>query len=130
MPAFESGAEWLRGAGLASDVVVSSRVRLARNLAGFPFQTTATPEQQAEVLDLTRARLTTLELDEPLTWMDLRQVDDTDRELLVEPQLISRQHARGKVSGQPASAASKKDQVAARLILESFLNQQADQTGK
>ncbi len=35
--AVKRGADWLRGLGADSDVVVSSRVRLARNLAGFPF---------------------------------------------------------------------------------------------
>ena len=34
---FRGGAEWLSGHGEESDVVISSRVRLARNLAGFPF---------------------------------------------------------------------------------------------
>ena len=34
---FTQSAEWLRGLGDSSDVVMSSRVRLARNIAGFPF---------------------------------------------------------------------------------------------
>ena len=29
--------EWLRGSGPESDIVISSRIRLARNLAPFPF---------------------------------------------------------------------------------------------
>ncbi len=29
--------EWLRGSGPESDIVVSSRIRLARNLADYPF---------------------------------------------------------------------------------------------
>ena len=29
--------EWLRGSGPESDIVISSRIRLARNLADFPF---------------------------------------------------------------------------------------------
>ena len=34
-----SAGEWLRGTGPMYDVVISSRVRLARNLAGVPFLT-------------------------------------------------------------------------------------------
>ena len=30
-------AEWLRASGPDSDIVVSSGIRLARNLAGYPF---------------------------------------------------------------------------------------------
>ena len=40
--------EWLRGTGPESDVVVSSRVRLARNLSRFPFLTQATPQVRTE----------------------------------------------------------------------------------
>ena len=29
--------EWLRGSGPMSDIVISSRIRLARNVAGYPF---------------------------------------------------------------------------------------------
>ncbi|MFM8724759.1 MAG: ATP--guanido phosphotransferase, partial [Planctomycetaceae bacterium] len=31
-----TSGEWLRGDGPESDIVISSRVRLARNIAGFP----------------------------------------------------------------------------------------------
>lgn len=103
LPAFGSGTEWLRGAGAACDVVMSSRVRLARNLRGFPFQTTADERQQAEVLELARARLMSVPLAEQVMWIDLREISATERELLVERQLISRQHAKGKISGQPSS---------------------------
>ena len=37
--------EWLRGTGPEADVVVSTRIRLARNLAHFPFTSRATPAQ-------------------------------------------------------------------------------------
>ncbi len=37
--------EWLRGTGAANDVVISSRIRLARNLAGMPFLTRCSDEQ-------------------------------------------------------------------------------------
>ena len=49
---WESGTEWLRGVGAEVDVVMSSRIRLARNLAGFPFMAKATATDAAQVLDL------------------------------------------------------------------------------
>lgn len=30
-------AEWLRGSGPLNDIVLSSRLRLARNIKGYPF---------------------------------------------------------------------------------------------
>ncbi len=41
--------EWLRGTGPESDVVVSTRIRLARNLMNFPFINRATHPQKAEI---------------------------------------------------------------------------------
>jgi protein arginine kinase len=57
------GVGWLRGAGTDADVVVSSRVRLARNIAGFPFVARSTRAQRQAVLDLARTRLLTLAAD-------------------------------------------------------------------
>ena len=33
----DNTGEWLRGTGTESDIVISSRIRLARNVARFPF---------------------------------------------------------------------------------------------
>ena len=38
--------EWLRGNGPMSEIVISSRIRLARNVAGFPFLTRCTRHQR------------------------------------------------------------------------------------
>jgi protein arginine kinase len=110
MPAFDGGVEWLRGEGAASDVVMSSRVRLARNLAGFPFQTRASDEDRLRVLELCRRRLAKVGAEDeksrgaggepstPMAWVDLRELPAMDRDLLAERHLISRQHAKGKLS--------------------------------
>ena len=38
--------EWLRGSGPMSEIVISSRIRLARNVAGYPFLTKCTRHQR------------------------------------------------------------------------------------
>ena len=45
----QSSGEWLRGSGPESDIVISSRIRLARNLADFPFISRATEADRAEI---------------------------------------------------------------------------------
>lgn len=90
--------EWLRGEGSFSDVVMSSRVRLARNLAGFAFANRASRPQRLQVLDACRAQLETTPIGPKVLWHDLHKTPATDRELLVERHLISRQHSRGKQS--------------------------------
>ena len=46
--------EWLRGTGPESDVVVSTRIRLARNLVNVPFTSRANNPQKHEIA--TKAR--------------------------------------------------------------------------
>ena len=41
--------EWLKGEGPESDIVVSSRIRLARNLTDYPFISKATELDRAEI---------------------------------------------------------------------------------
>ena len=100
---WSGGAEWLRGEGESSDVVMSSRARIARNLAGYPFMTKASSEDRVQVLDLCRRRILCDEFKraagiESVMWVDLHDVDKLERQVLVERHLISRQHARGKLS--------------------------------
>jgi protein arginine kinase len=89
----EHAGEWLRGAGPHNEVVISSRIRLARNLAGYPFVNRATPRMQQEVLDRCRAVITAAQMGDEMFWVDLRQCPEIDRQLLVERHLISRNQA-------------------------------------
>ena len=91
----EAPGEWLKGTGPQSDVVISSRIRLARNLVQFPFLSRATDEQKQKVLDIMRARLAEIPLTSTLTVIDLSRADAVDRSLLVERHLISRELADG-----------------------------------
>lgn len=97
---FARDVEWLRGTGDASDVVISSRVRVARNLAGFPFMTTAGRIDRTQVLELCKRRLLGLSVAPGgrVLWVDLHQASPDERDALVERQLVSRNHAKGKLS--------------------------------
>ncbi len=87
--------EWLEPDGPDGDVVLSSRVRLARNLAGFPFLTKADREDRRHVLDLARQHTLSGDLADQMIWVDLTETTGLERELLVERHLISKQHAKG-----------------------------------
>ncbi len=92
-----STGEWLRGEGPLSDVVVSSRIRLARNLAERPFLTTASESDQTEIYRCL-ANDVTAASDDDAMFVDLNEADPVDRDFLVERNLISRQHASGSGS--------------------------------
>ena len=88
-----TSGEWLRGTGPDSDIVVSSRIRLARNLAKFPFPNRADDATRAEVEALLREKLELLKLGTSLIYVDVNMLEKLDRQFLVERQLISREHA-------------------------------------
>lgn len=92
---FEPATEWLKGDGRACDVVVSSRVRYARNLAGHRFVNRADREERFEVLDACRTQILHSQVSPRIMWVDLHEANLLERTLLVERHLISRQHARG-----------------------------------
>lgn len=93
-------AEWLRGLGESSDVVMSSRVRLARNIAGFPFSPQSSRLDRTQVLQACKHRILNMlpQNGSRFMWVDLHHADREDRNLLIERQLISMQHAKGRLS--------------------------------
>ena len=92
----ESGVEWLRGEGDLSDVLLSSRVRLARNLAGRLFASKATRRDRETTLAACRDCLMHAGISEKLIWVDLHGASPLDRTLLVERHLISKNHGKGR----------------------------------
>jgi len=91
--------EWLRGEGPESDIIISSRIRLARNLADYPFTNRATPEQKLEIAETLSTQIAGLKSAGPLTYFDLKSLAPLDLEFLVERHLISKEHARNDVGG-------------------------------
>jgi protein arginine kinase len=83
--------EWLRGTGPDSDIVVSSRIRLARNLAEFPFIRRCSEAQRRAIARLVRDRVAEVDEWSGTEYVDIAGLGDIDRQLLVERQLISRE---------------------------------------
>ncbi len=119
--------EWLRGSGPMSDVVISSRVRLARNLAGYPFLSRCSPEQRGEIAETIRQRLLAAPLGEQVFYLDVDSASELDRQVLVERHLISRQHAEGK--GARGVVVSGSETVAVMINEEDHLRIQVLRSG-
>jgi protein arginine kinase len=86
--------EWLRGSGPDSDIVVSTRIRLARNVAEFPFIRRCTGLDRAAIEKALQDRIAQIdEWRDQVTYIDVNALDEVDRQFLVERQLISREHA-------------------------------------
>ncbi len=87
--------EWLRGEGPESDVVMSTRIRLARNVQGYRFSTRIEVGESQELLGFLREKILSLP-DRNFLWADLRDLGPIERQVLVERHLISREHASGQ----------------------------------
>jgi len=88
--------EWLRGTGPESDIVMSSRIRLARNLAEFPFPNRADDLVKSEIEAHLAERLSALPLRRKLNYFRVSDLNALDRQFLVERQLISHEHAESR----------------------------------
>jgi len=125
----QHAGEWLRGTGPHSDIVLSSRIRYARNIAGFPFVNTANERQQHEIAQICRQHLMDGKLSEPVMWVDLHPCGELDRSLLVERHLISRQHAKAPSSVARAVAIGESETFAIMINEEDHLRIQVLRSG-
>ena len=81
---------WLTPQGPDADVVVSSRVRLARNLAKFPFVSKLESAQAEELCERLRCELVEQKLDGETVWVSIVDAPVVLRLLLRERHLVSR----------------------------------------
>src|SRR6478609_2653375 len=89
----QHAGEWLRGSGPMSEIVISSRIRLARNVAGFNFLSRCTRHQRQALEAKVRQIILESGVAPQTFYVDLEQATDMDRQLLVERHLISKPHA-------------------------------------
>ena len=119
--------EWLRGTGPESDIVMSSRVRLARNVAHFPFVSRAAEQDRTEAEKFLRERIATVPAGQQLEYIDVGRLEEIDRQFLVERQLISREHA--EAHGARGVAIDGLEQVSLMINEEDHLRIQCMHSG-
>ncbi|MDD5060128.1 MAG: protein arginine kinase [Candidatus Omnitrophica bacterium] len=87
-------SEWLKGTGPHSDIVISSRIRLARNLNKFPFPHWANKAQLDEIIKETAQAMSKVSLLKTSTLFELGKLDSVDKQFLVERHLMSIEHTQ------------------------------------
>ncbi|UCG32943.1 MAG: protein arginine kinase [Phycisphaerales bacterium] len=123
----QRAGEWLSGTGPQSDIVISSRVRLARNVAGFPFLSRASESQRKELLRLLCNTISNTPIGSRVTFFEMETAHRLDRQVLVERHLISRQHAGGQ--GCRGVAVSEEETVSLMVNEEDHLRIQSLRSG-
>ena len=120
-------AEWMRTPGPESDIVMTSRVRLARNLVGHPFPGWARKEDRHLVMDAVRPALEELSEMKDSFSEEMTKLTAIEKQVLVERHLISREHAaKGRGCG---TVMNRKQTISVMINEEDHLRMQAIRPG-
>ncbi|MBF4500935.1 protein arginine kinase [Savagea sp. SN6] len=98
---------WMQGGGEQSDIVMSTRIRLARNIQGIKFPTMFTKDDAMEV----RKRVKEALQEEVHEWIDMNEISALERQVLVEKHIISPDLANKKDIGSVALSEDQKQSI-------------------
>lgn len=113
---------WMTGQGPDAEIVLSSRMRLARNIKGIPFPNRADSRHKARVFNVIEKAVKNSKYMQGSLVLRFDKMDAIDRQFLVERRLISREHA-GKSSGNGV-AISEKEIVSVMINEEDHIRMQ------
>ena len=85
--------EWLRGTGPMANIVMSSRIRLARNLTPAIFPNKSVKKDLEDVFSTVEKSVGKIALFKGATLFRMGELDQIDRQILVERHLMSHEHA-------------------------------------
>jgi len=86
--------EWLKGTGPKSNIVMSSRTRLARNIERYPFSHWADKKQLEDIMAMAKEAIEEINLLKGALFIRLTDLSEVDRLFLVERHIMSPEHAR------------------------------------
>lgn len=119
--------EWLRGTGPSSHIVMSTRVRLARNLAKLPFPNRAARKELDDVVDSVHSAIDKIEYFKNATFFRMSELDNVDKQFLVERHLMSHEHSTN--TDGKALIVSEEEILSVMINEEDHLRVQVMQSG-
>lgn len=120
-------SEWLKGTGPHSDIVISSRIRFARNIDKMPFPHLANKKQAAEVLAMVEAAVPRIEALRLSSVFRIADIDSVEKQFLIERHLMSLEQAQKNNS--KAVIIDEEEVVAIMVNEEDHLRIQVMQSG-
>jgi protein arginine kinase len=119
--------EWMRGEGPHHQIVVSSRVRLARNLRNFAFPGWAKKHERLQILESIKPQVEGLtEMNDAFSVYS-QDLSALEKQVLVERHLISREHAAKGVGS--AVVMNRRQTLSIMINEEDHLRMQALRSG-
>ena len=119
--------EWLRGTGPNSDIIISSRIRLARNLNKIPFSRWANKKQTEAVLEAVKTPVLESICMKNNLFLKIADLDNIDKQLLLERHLVSRELIVG--ADNKAVAISGNEAISVMINEEDHLRIQVIESG-
>ena len=110
-----------------SEIVISSRIRLARNVAGISFLSRCTRSQRQNLEGKVRETILEAQISPQVLYVDLEAAPEIDRQLLVERHLISKPHAAAE--GARGVAVAENETVSIMVNEEDHLRIQVLRSG-
>ena len=120
-------AEWMRSSGPQDSIVMTSRIRLARNLANRPFPGWAEHEPRLKVMNEIRPAVEDLGEMRDAFSEEMTSLSAIEKQVLVERHLVSREHA-AKGPGC-ATVMNRKQTISIMVNEEDHLRMQAIRPG-
>ncbi|MDD5085203.1 MAG: protein arginine kinase [Candidatus Omnitrophica bacterium] len=123
----KSSCGWLKGTGQYGDIVISSRIRLARNLKDFHFEARLNQAKAKELIKRLEEAVHSCNYLKKALFVRFSELSELDKQLLLERHLISREHSLGK--GERAVCISENEIVSIMVVEEDHLRMQVLQSG-
>ena len=120
-------SEWLKGEGPKSNIAMSTRVRIARNVEEHLYFNRANDSQREEVLNTAVSAIRKSGFFAKALFLRIRDVSDLDRKFLVERHLMSREHMQE--AAHKGLVVEEKEVVSAMLNEEDHIRLQVLQSG-
>ncbi len=119
--------EWMHASGPHRDIVITSRIRLARNLVDAPFPGWAKKEQRAALLQEIQPHVAGLPEMTDSFAQDMANLSQVEKQVLVEKHLISREQA-AKSTGS-AAVINRAQTISIMINEEDHLRMQSIRSG-
>lgn len=123
----KSRGQWLKSSGPNSDIIISSRIRLARNLEKIPFSHRADKDTKMKLLQILESAIKTIDYMKGCLILYLDNLDEIDKQFLLERHLVSWEQIQP--DGAKAVAISDQEIISIMINEEDHLRIQVIQSG-
>lgn len=122
-----SVGHWLKEKGADADILFSSRIRLARNLKGFPFSNKCSEQQLKDIISLARGCANRCSLLKDAKYYSFKDTPMINRQFLMERFLISRDLAQN--NGDKGVLVDPSERIGLMINEEDHIRMQALRSG-